>query len=270
MSNTGASRMRAKPFFKTRFAIRPGRDAGGDHWLGGTGNFRDAECPGCRKPLLLLLDINCQDPLLHKASRGKFGSLHRLPLFVCGHCFCELSYAVDESGKITVLQTRHASPGSEPYADYPNQFPRRAVALDATVPAALPRVIRKWNADADPCGDDLPKRDRRLLEEFFGHPIFIPRFLYHHQFGGDSLFAAWDDEAFRCPNKRCTGGILDRVLRRGRPMCFLAGILNDPPGGLPLIEPLTAETKSDWNYFVSFYFQICDRCLTVTTFSASD
>ena len=51
---------------------------------------------------------------------------------------------------------------------------------------------------------------------------------------------------------------------------FLAGVLNDLPGGLPLIEPLNKETATDWNYFVSFHFQICDKCLTITASSTSD
>jgi len=35
-------------------------------------------------------------------------------------------------------------------------------------------------------------------------------------------------------------------------------------------EPLTEDTRKQWNYFVSFYFQICDGCLAVTTYSTSD
>jgi len=46
--------------------------------------------------------------------------------------------------------------------------------------------------------------------------------------------------------------------------------MNDPLSGLPLIVPLNKETATNWNHVLSFYFQICDKCLTVTTFSASD
>src|SRR5262249_26200174 len=125
-------------------------------------------------------------------------------------------------------------------------------------------------SDVDTLGDNLSKKEHRLLEDYFGHPIFIPRFMYHHQLGGEALFAAWDENAFPCPNKKCPGGLVDKLLKRGRPMRFLAGILTDPPGGLPLIEPLDDKTRQDWNYFASVFFQICDKCLTITTSSASD
>ena len=261
--------MTAQPFFSTRFAVRLGRDSGGDHWLGGTGHYRGAVCPVCRVPLLLVFDINCADPILRKASGGKFSVLKRLPLYVCARCFCELSYVVTD-GEVRIVQTKYGNPGSEQYLEYPDHFPRRPIALDAEVPAALPRVIQKWNPDIDLRGEKLSPAERRLLEDFFVHPIFIPKFMYHHQLGGESLCESWDENAFLCPNKKCSGGWWDKLLRRSRPMSFLAGVLNDPPGGLPLVEPLNKETATKWNYFVSFYFQICDRCLTVTTFSASD
>src|ERR1700690_1357589 len=101
--------MRAKAFFKTRFAVRPGRNSGADHWIGGVGDYKGAECPVCRATLLLLLDINCEDPVLRKASRGKFAGLKRLPLFVCPRCFCELSYLVDDHLRVKVVQTRYGS-----------------------------------------------------------------------------------------------------------------------------------------------------------------
>lgn len=262
--------MGAKPFFKTRFAIRPGHDSGGDHWLGGKGDYRDADCPICQVPLLLLVDINCKDPVFRKASRGKFDTLKRLPLLVCVRCFCALSYAVDEQQKVEVVRAEEGNPGSEPYPNYPNCLPRKPIALDSSVPSLLPKVIRKWNVKSDMLGENLSKRDRQLLEDFFGHPIFIPRYMHHHQLGGESLYEEWDRDAFPCPNNECPGGLWDNMLKRSRPMKFLAGILNDPPGGLPLIEPLNENTQADWNYCVSFCFQICDKCLTITSTNISD
>jgi hypothetical protein len=46
-------------------------------------------------------------------------------------------------------------------------------------------------------------------------------------------------------------------------MSFLAEILNDPWGGLPMVEPATAETKPDWNFLVSVQFLICSKCWSV-------
>jgi hypothetical protein len=263
--------MRAKPLFKTRFVVRTSvSKSDGDHWIGGMGEYQGAECPLCHVPLLLLLDVNCQDPVLQKASRGKLRPLKRLPLYHCLRCASELSYSVDER-EIRILHRRYGNAeNGPPYDGFPEAFPRRPATLDSSVPAGLPKVIGKWNPDIDLRGDRLSKSERRLLEDYFGHPIFIPRFMYHHQLGGESLFDNWDESAFPCPNKNCPGGFWDAVVKRSRPMRFLAGLLNDPPGGLPMIEPLDEKTQSNWNYFMSVYFQICDKCLTITTFSASD
>jgi hypothetical protein len=171
---------------------------------------------------------------------------------------------------VEIVQTRHGVPAGRQYPDYPEHFPRRPIALDSSVPSSLPTLIRKWDVKADFLGDKLSKNERQLLEEFFGHPIFLPRFMYHHQLGGEALYEPWDESAFLCPNKKCPGGVWDRLMRQGRSMKFLSGVLNDPPGGLPLIEPLNEQTAKNWNYFVSFYFQICAKCLTVTTYSTSD
>ena len=262
--------MRAKGFFKTCFAVRPGRDSGQGHWIGGTGDYQGALCPVCHQSLILLLDINCEDPVLRKAARRKFGTLKRIPLFACPRCVCELSYRLENDKRIKIVQSRYGSPGSQPYEDYPDHFPRKPFSLDDTIPAKLPAVIKKWDPDVDLRGEKLTKSERKLLEDFCGHPVFIPRYMYHHQLGGDSLWEPWDENQFFCPNKKCPGGIWDKMLKRGRPMKFLAGVINDPPGGLPLVEPLSKKTATDWNYFVSYYFQICDKCLTVTTFSTSD
>jgi hypothetical protein len=264
--------MRAKPFFKTRFVLRPGVESDGDHWIGGTGDYRYADCPICEVPLLLLCEINCDDPQLKQAARRKFGTLNRLPLFVCMRCFSELSYVVEDDRKVRIVQTRCGRrENGPPYDDYPGHFPRVPVSLDPSVPRDLPRVIQKWTSDPDDLrGDKLSKAERRLLEDYFGHPMFVPRYMYHHQLGGESLCVEWDEKAFYCPNKKCSPGLWNKILKRGRPMKFLAGIMNDPPGGIPLIEPLNNETRKQWNFFVSQYFQICDSCLTVTTFGSSD
>ena len=152
--------MRAKPLFKTRFAVRPGKDSGADHWIGGDCAYKGAECPVCRARLHLLLDIDCEDSILRKASRGKLAPLARLPLLVCMRCACELSYHVDEGMRVKVIQTRYGYPGSEPYADYPDHFPRKPCSPDDSVPTALPRAIKKWDPDVDLVGDKLSKAER--------------------------------------------------------------------------------------------------------------
>jgi len=50
--------MSVRSFLKNGFRIRPGHRDEGDHWIGGEPPHREAICPVCRIPLLLLWDIN--------------------------------------------------------------------------------------------------------------------------------------------------------------------------------------------------------------------
>ncbi|MFM7517313.1 MAG: hypothetical protein ACKO3V_10245 [Pirellula sp.] len=261
--------MRSKAFFKKRFAVRPRRDSGADHWIGGENVYEGAECPVCHVGLVVILDVNCEDPVLQKASGGKLAKLKRLLLLFCPRCLGELSYRVDEQSRVHVIQARNSHPGNELYPNYPVYFPRKPFSLDdSAVTAAVSEAAEEF-FDVG-FARLLSESARRVLEDFAGHPNFIPRFLYHHQLGGESLHDAWDENAAVCPNEQCPRRVFEKVLRRGRPMRFLAGVINDPPGGLPLIEPLNAKTELSWNFFASFYYQICDRCLTITTFNTSD
>ena len=260
----------AKPFFRTRFRLRSGVEAEGAHWIGGTGTYRKADCPECKIPLVLLLDLNCEDPALMRASHRKFGELKRLPLYFCFHCYARLSYAM-QGRNVRVVETQDGGPGNVPlYEGFPEYFPKTPVGLDDFVPRGLWRVVDKWSSSNDLLGTSLSGKERGLLESFFGHKIIVPRYTYHHQLGGESLREEWDTPAFECPNGECRGGLIDGLLGRNRRMKFLAGVINDPPGGLPLFEPLTEETRTRWNYFVTVYWQICDRCLTVTASASID
>jgi hypothetical protein len=141
--------------------------------------------------------------------------------------------------------------------------------LDTTVPRELPDAIQAWDPE-DFRMERLAQKHLRVLEDFFGHGMFLQKDMVHHQLGGVPLAEAWDDSAFPCRNPSCSPGWLDRLMKRPRPMRFLAGVLNDPPRGLPLVEPLNEETAKDWLYGVSHFWQICDKCLSITTFSTSD
>jgi hypothetical protein len=53
-------------------------------------------------------------------------------------------------------------------------------------------------------------------------------------------------------------------------MTFLAVVLNDPPGGLPMIEELNDSTRESWNSTQQVIYHICDRCLTIWATNACD
>jgi hypothetical protein len=214
-----------------------------------------------------LWDVNCKDP---NFPRRKFGPLKRLPLYYCWSCVNDISYQVIDDSAIRIHPSKRNPGPSFQYEPYPEFFERRGLRLIEGIPNRIRRLVRKMVAqwDATDFSDDEgvlgPEEDeQRELTEFFGHPVLLPLCLFHHQLGGKPLQQHWANEVFQCPNSDCTGTMIDRMRGRKRAMKFLAGILNDPWGGLPMVEPANEETKSDYNYGVSVQFHICDCCWTV-------
>ncbi len=257
--------MEPRALLRKRFRAKLADPSAHDHWSGGKPHHRGANCPACKIPLLLLWDINCRDP---RFPRRKFGWLQRLPLYYCWGCVNDISYRVTDDSTIQIHPGKRSKGPSFQYEPYPEFFERRSLALLEGVPNSIRRLIRKmnsrWDATEGDAGVPVPARDeQKELTEFFGHPVPLPMCVFHHQFGGKPIQQQWANEVFQCPNSACTGSITDRLRGRRRAMKFLAGILNDPWAGLPMVEPANDETKKQWNYFVSVQFHICDCCWTV-------
>lgn len=260
--------MKPKPFLKVGYRVAVDNGAKSDHWLGGKPLHPGAKCPVCRIPLLLLWDLDCNDP---KFPQGAFGQLRRLPLYFCWGCVGDLSYRTDGDGDIVVTNTwRSSQKRSFPYKPYPRSFERQRLALlDASIPPKIERSLNELDAywaegsDDDDDSIDLPNVGQRLLSEYFGHIVTIPRDAFHHQFGGAPRNLGWREEIFECHNPDCHGSVGDRLRRRKHRLSFLAGILNDPWRGLPMAEPADDETKRFPNFWVTVQFHICDRCWTI-------
>jgi hypothetical protein len=262
--------MAIRPFFKARFRVRPEREAVGKHWSGGPAYHKGAECPVCEKPLMLLWDLSADD-IESRTGDARFAATKRLPLYFCWGCVGDLYYRVISEKEIHVVENRDGRKGGgAEYEDYPEFFPRRAIELVEGVPQEVKAVISKWRPEKDSFGRRLSAADKAVLGGFFGHPVAWSLELFFHQLGGEPLAKLWNEPLF-CPNAGCSSGLVNRLLRKkGRPMKFLAGVLNDPPAGLPMIEPLTEETTKHWNHFVSVQFHVCDKCLIICGCNRSD
>ena len=144
----------------------------------------------------------------------------------------------------------------------------RGLVLLEGVPDEIRRIYQELIARWDAADDDGPipeptPQEHKALTEFFGHPVPLPRSFFHHQLGGKPAVDYWANEVFECPNPACEGTLIDRLRGRRRAMKFLAGVLNDPWAGLPMVEPANDETRRHWNYGVSVQYRICDCCWTV-------
>ena len=256
--------MEPSPFLKTRFRVRLTDHSECDHWSGGKPYHRGANCPACKIPLLLLWDINCSDP---RFGRRKFGPLKRLPLYYCWGCGDSIAYQVIDDKTISIFDDASRRKPDYPYEPYPDFFERRGLQLIEGLPDKIRNLIQKfcdeWDASDDDAIYEPTSKEQSLLTDFFGHSVVLPLDLFHHQFGGKPVLTHWAEEIFRCPNSACDGTVADRLRGRKRAMKFLAGILNDPWGGLPMIEPANEETRKNTNIFVTVQFHICDRCWTV-------
>jgi hypothetical protein len=259
----------ARPFLKTRFRAVPGRQDEGDHWIGGQPRERGATCPVCKIPLLLLWDINCRD---RRFPRGKFGPLERLPLYFCWGCVSDLAYQVLPQRRIKLLGTDEMREGPQfPYGPYPSHFERCPLALSTDVPVEVRTALAEWGPENDRMGRRLTRRRKGILREYFGHPVTASMCLFHSQFGGVPTQRWWAEESAPCPNKQCPNNRPATPRgNRHRSMSFLAGVLNDPLGGLPMVERADQVTERWWNFFVSVQFQICGKCRTVRSCNRSD
>lgn len=257
--------MEPRAFLRIRYRVKLAGKSDADHWSGGKPYHRGARCPACKIPLLLLWDINCKDP---RFPRRKFGPLTRLPLYYCWACVNDLSYQVVDQQQIHIHPRKRSAGPSFQYEPYPEFFERRGLVLLEGVPDEIRRIYQEWMARWDNAADDGPipqptQQDQKTLTAFFGHPVPLPRCLFHHQFGGKPVVDYWANEVFECPNPACEGKLSDRLRGRKRAMKFLAGVLNDPWAGLPMVEPANDETRRHWNYGVSVQYHICDYCWTV-------
>jgi hypothetical protein len=264
--------MAPRAFLRTRYRVKLAAKPDADHWSGGKPYHRGARCPACKIPLLLLWDLNCKDP---RFPRRKFGPLTRLPLYCCWGCVNDISYQIVDEHQIRIHASKRGAGPSFQYEPYPESFERRGLVLLEGVPDEIRRIyqqlIARWDATAGDEAVPVPTRqEQKTLTEFFGHPVLLPRSFFHHQLGGRPVLDYWANEVFECPNLDCKGTLTEQMRGRKRTMKFLAGVLNDPWAGLPMVEPAGEETRGHWNYGVSVQYHICDSCWTVLGCNRSD
>ncbi len=241
--------------FLPGFRVKPTNTSSQNHWLGGPAQHKGAKCRACNRPLLLLWDIDCSDPRFQVRGRSIFKTLTRLPLYYCWTCAGEFDYLVTEPGRVRILKSKGKYQGDDfPYKRFPVYFERQAIELDllANIPRAAKRAL-----EADSF-KKLPKSTKTALEKWLGRPVRDEYDSWRHQFGGRPWLIQ-GEERIVCANKQCFRN------RRKLAMRVLASIINDPLGGLPMLETAEQVRASNgfFNSWVQVVFHICPNCLSI-------
>lgn len=253
-------------YTKNGYAMMARPSATTGHWFGGEPRHRRAKCPACRKPLLLLADLDCAR--LRKLDDAKlFRSMRRLPLYYCWRCCAEkLSYQVVDSRHVRILGGEGDDQGPEfPYRDFPDAFPRTPVALvpipyrAARLLAVYQEVDRNWLSE-----DDKKTMHRHLAR--LRHPGFSRHDVNRHQIGG-LLNLVQGHESVGCPNRRCEAHKSHKAGYAAR-MRELAVICDDPHPGLPMATAPGSDSRG--NEWVQVVYWVCDTCFCISASNRCD
>ena len=232
------------------YRVRVSKHSKYDHWQGGKAYHQGAKCKGCRLPLLLLWDINCQDPRFTDRSERPFGQLKRLPLYYCWRCAGNFSYQVIVPEKIKIIESNCHYQGDDfPYTHFPSQFDRCPIVLEPIPLEVYKLLVIAQELEAN----SLSTKEKRKVTNWQGRNDRHFE-LWRHQFGG-LPYLIQGHEIIRCPNKNCK--------RSGNWIKELAVIHNDPYSGLPMIETLEEARQKGANHWVQVVFHICSQCLTI-------
>lgn len=167
-----------------------------------------------------------------------------------------MDYRVLSPDRVVVLQHRGMPQGKDfPYKHYPISFERQPVELDLL--KDIPKATKKAIRDCDPT-DRIRSSTKKSIEKWLGHSVKFGFDIWWHQFGGQPWLIQ-GPERIICANKKCPWH------RRKWAMKILASIINDPPGGLPMLETMehVNEHRGHFNHYVQVVFHICGGCLSI-------
>lgn len=120
-------------------------DDSGRHRFCGSHDLTGGECPNCRLPLLLFLELNLSDPLLFPLQNW---AADRLPLLFCWRCnLAQEPLFYKQMPDFSIQLLPHGAGGMEadfPYDDYPLFFPARTFEL-LSLPASTLSKIKRYN-----------------------------------------------------------------------------------------------------------------------------
>ena len=217
-----------------------------DHWQGGPPMHDGATCPVCRKPFVLLWDINLKDERISEDGVELFPGLDRLPLYYCPRRPEPTIYQIESPRRIRTIRPGLQAGEESPLKFLPPELPRQPLRLDP-IPrdiANLMILAREFECQW------LNEEELELLGRFVGVNELSRHDVGCDQFGGVPIMRQ-GHRAHECPNPACL------TLRMGSPDMLLSRRRYEMKE-LAVID--VGRIYSSWGQVA---FHICWKCLTV-------
>jgi hypothetical protein len=219
-----------------------------DHWRGGKPHHENAECPVCKKPLLLFWDINCNDPRFRVGMPELFGNLERLPLYFCCRRPEPTCYRIISQDSIQTFRPPLQGGEESPFASYPDSFERKSIRLEP-----IPRDVENLLILANEFHFDwLNEQERSSFSNYFGTDIENIWDIHLSQFGGVPVLTQGHREV-DCPNPACLTHKMGHPLLRDKKHYQMKELA---------VIDVDAGFEMDSGYS-QIAFHICWKCLSI-------
>jgi len=234
----------------TLYNAQPQGDPRRGHWLNfspnpgqvqhdfcGAHDIAGATCPYCNKPLLRILSLSAEDPVLN-LEQGKTPVVHLLYCWTCSIPFGEFSYRINADGSVEFVHVPERQHDREfglagPFDGYKGVYPLCKVSLEPMDEQDDAKLARRAHEEGDEEYDDL----------------FAPR----HQVGGSPFI--YNPKTLTCPG--CSTN-----------MPVLAAICDHASGNNPW-QPDESNSFTG-NGGAQMVFQFCRDCAIVSAYHSCD
>ncbi len=125
-----------------------------NHCIGGQHNINGADCPNCKKPLILHATINTTDERLNIKEQN-FSNMHLLYCMRCSLSWYDFQYQILSNDKINILEVYHGETVHDDWNDAVgiDSFPKKSFGL-IPVPGHVEKLYDKLNSNIEISEDE--------------------------------------------------------------------------------------------------------------------
>ena len=222
------------------------------HFLGGPSLHSGVACPECARAVTLIWDLDLDSPQMPAPIRNAFGTLRRLPLYVCSQCLV-LSYRIVDDEQIACFpHDRHFDYCH--YLESPHHSARVQIERQRIHLHAIPPVIdRLWcKSRSLRLDESFTVAEKMTLQNFYESLQIDPVDSHYYSQLGGSPYWIQNPREMPCPNSLCRGAMHGQDDSQKIAMKRLAHIApTDSPG------------LGDSILYTDFQFLVCSECFSI-------